>query len=545
MDDPNPPVTPDPEGEEIELPLDLPALPSKPEPTPPAEPAPEPPAPLEPISQPTAEPETAEAVSTPVTVEKKTSASAPAAAEKPKARRVKSRAKKKKAVPKKTKPAKRAVSVETPEPPPPGESRPENPKPKPGKAKRSGSPATPTRKRMAPPTVPTPSPAAHYPFVRFRRLALPLPGAEPQGLAPPRAATPEPSWPKNPKVSVVIYNHNGADRLWNFLFALKTQSYRAQEVILVDNRSTDMSVSFVRANHPEVRILELQERFPEPQAVNLGFMEAGGDLVAVVQTTLALPPDWLKRSVEAFQSRAADAGAVVCPVHGRAGWEPVEVFNVLGQVVGREAPYPGGEPFHPFPGAVLFRRRLFHEGLYDEELPSGPDPFVLGWRLRSQGYHLYWAFEAKVLRPAGPGLHARSSALRGDFDSERRRWAALFACTESSTFLKLAPLLLVDAVLRPFTRWFHPGGSFWGTAAGTVWAWCRKGAVSAPRDRNIERRRMSDREVARFISGKFTSHKGLLADLVNAIVSSYLAAVGFSLKSEATLSRPPASGRRL
>jgi hypothetical protein len=273
--------------------------------------------------------------------------------------------------------------------------------------------------------------------------------------------------------------------------------------------------------------------------VNLGFLEAGGDLVAVVHTSLALPPDWLKRAVEAFQGRAVDAGAVACPVHGRVGWEGVEIYNVLGQVVDKEAPYPGGEPFQPHPGAVLYRRRLFLEGLYDEEMPAGPDAFALGWRLRAMGYKLYWAFEAKVLKPGVSTVGLDGNAVKADFEAERRRWAALLACAETTTLLKLFPLLLADALWRPFTRWFHPRGSFWGTAAGTFWSLVRSGTIKAVRGRNGEKRRVADKEVTRYLSGRVAGRRGLVRELANALAVSYLAGVGITVRNESPASAAP------
>jgi hypothetical protein len=102
-----------------------------------------------------------------------------------------------------------------------------------------------------------------FPYVRFPRLALPLPGVEPKGLEETRPVLEKPPAPEEPKVTVLLYNHNDSDRLWNLMFALKAQTRVPDEILLVDNHSEDASVSFLRGNYPEVRVMELQEVFPE------------------------------------------------------------------------------------------------------------------------------------------------------------------------------------------------------------------------------------------------------------------------------------------
>ena len=68
------------------------------------------------------------------------------------------------------------------------------------------------------------------------------------------------------EVTVIIPNLNGESFLKDCLSSLREQTYKDFEVILVDNGSSDNSVSFVQENFPEVRI----HRF----TVNTGFCHA-------------------------------------------------------------------------------------------------------------------------------------------------------------------------------------------------------------------------------------------------------------------------------
>ena len=59
------------------------------------------------------------------------------------------------------------------------------------------------------------------------------------------------------KVSVIIVNWNGAQLLPGCLDALLSQTREADEIIVVDNGSTDRSTALVAASYPTVTLLAL------------------------------------------------------------------------------------------------------------------------------------------------------------------------------------------------------------------------------------------------------------------------------------------------
>ena len=112
-----------------------------------------------------------------------------------------------------------------------------------------------------------------------------------------------------PKVTAVVINHNGADLLWNCLFALQTQTYPLDQIIVVDNASTDASLPFLESNHPQVRILECQENFGYALGCNLGARMAEGDLVVFLHNDTVATPEWISRMVETFREWGPDTGS--------------------------------------------------------------------------------------------------------------------------------------------------------------------------------------------------------------------------------------------
>ncbi len=171
----------------------------------------------------------------------------------------------------------------------------------------------------------------------------------------------------NPKVSVVIANHNNVDALWHCLFSLKTQTYPPSEIILVDNASRDASVSFVRSNYPQVHILECQEDFGAAMGYNLGVKTATGHLVALLDPKTVVTPDWLGRVVGAFQKSWPKFGLLVSPLKEGGGDAKGDgkgdhwTLNILGSRVEGFFPHPQ-ELFCPCQGAVFFPRFLALDG---------------------------------------------------------------------------------------------------------------------------------------------------------------------------------------
>ena len=93
-----------------------------------------------------------------------------------------------------------------------------------------------------------------------------------------------------PRVSVVIPNYNGAGWLPRCLDALAAQTFQDKEVLVVDNGSTDGSVSLLRERYAHVRLIALARNTGFAAAVNTGIRTTRGEYVALLNTdTVARP----------------------------------------------------------------------------------------------------------------------------------------------------------------------------------------------------------------------------------------------------------------
>ena len=96
------------------------------------------------------------------------------------------------------------------------------------------------------------------------------------------------------KLSVIVPNYNGQKFLKNCLNSLLSQTFKNFEIILVDNNSTDDSISFCKKNYPTVKIIRMENNGGFASAVNAGIEKSSGNLVALLNNDTEVDKNWLK-----------------------------------------------------------------------------------------------------------------------------------------------------------------------------------------------------------------------------------------------------------
>jgi GT2 family glycosyltransferase len=227
-------------------------------------------------------------------------------------------------------------------------------------------------------------------------------------------------------VSVIIVNYNGEKYLERNLRSLFNQSYQDLEVIMVDNASTDDSVSRVQREYPAVRILPNRQNLGFCAANNQGVKNSRGEWVMFLNQDVALGPDYLATGV-VFLRQHSEVGAVqgkFLRMNFETGEETkiidsagIEVFK-SGRAVGRgENQVDRGqfevaqEIFGADAAAAVFRREALEsirvlDEYEDEDFFMYKDDIDLGWRLRLMGWQIWYL-------PQAVAYHARTSSGTG------------------------------------------------------------------------------------------------------------------------------------
>ena len=102
------------------------------------------------------------------------------------------------------------------------------------------------------------------------------------------------------KITVIIVNWNGEHLLSGCLSGLQEQTFRSFTTILVDNGSTDKSVSFVRQNFPEVRIRELKNNMGFSIANNIAINSVDTEYIALLNNDAIPDNHWLQNLYSAL-----------------------------------------------------------------------------------------------------------------------------------------------------------------------------------------------------------------------------------------------------
>jgi hypothetical protein len=100
---------------------------------------------------------------------------------------------------------------------------------------------------------------------------------------------------------IVILNWNGKQHLQDCLDSLLSIDYQNYKILFVDNDSHDDSVSFMKENYPDVRIIVNSKNLGFAEGNNVGIRYAlsqGADYIVLLNNDTRVEPDFLSRLIK-------------------------------------------------------------------------------------------------------------------------------------------------------------------------------------------------------------------------------------------------------
>lgn len=222
--------------------------------------------------------------------------------------------------------------------------------------------------------------------------------------------------------AIVILNYNGRKYLQEFLPPLIDSLVEGTRIIVADNLSTDDSVVWMKANHPDIELLELPENYGFAGGYNKALANVEADIYVLLNSDVEVTRNWLTPCLQLFQEDPT-VGACqpkILAQHQKSHFEYAgaaggwidslgypfcrgRIFTVTEEDHGQ---YDSVQEIFWATGAALFiRSELFHGlGGFEAEYFAHAEEIDLCWRLKRAGYKI-------LAQPAATVYHVGGGTL--------------------------------------------------------------------------------------------------------------------------------------
>lgn len=222
-----------------------------------------------------------------------------------------------------------------------------------------------------------------------------------------------------PLISVVIPNWNGSHLLPECLNSLKRQTFNAFQVIIVDNGSSDDSLTLIAEEFPWVRVIALSGNSGFSAAVNTGIRQTSTAYIVLLNNDTRADPGWLDALYQGMKnypeaSMAASRMLLHDPPHrvDSAG-DGYSLLKGIGYNLwaGETAESVGHDAwvFGACAGAAIYRRKLFDDiGLFDEDFFLNFEDVDIALRAQVAGHRCVYLANAIVYHKRGASTDTKS-----------------------------------------------------------------------------------------------------------------------------------------
>ncbi len=229
-----------------------------------------------------------------------------------------------------------------------------------------------------------------------------------------------------PSVAVVILNWNGQKLLQQFLPGVVMSQYPDLQLIVGDNASSDESVAFIKANYPQIRIIENDRNYGFAEGYKRVLNQVEADYYVLLNSDVEVPPDWIHPVI-----RYMEQDPLMAVAQPKIKWQVNKTkFEYAGAAGGYldlhgfpfcrgrlfdtvEADYgqydQASEIFWASGAALFIKSRCWKEvGGLDPDFFAHMEEIDLCWRLKNLGYKIGYCPHAEVYHVGGGTLDSNS-----------------------------------------------------------------------------------------------------------------------------------------
>ena len=280
------------------------------------------------------------------------------------------------------------------------------------------------------------------------------------------------------KVAVVILNWNGKQLLEQFLPAMINCTGNDVDIYVADNASTDDSVTFVKANYPQVKIIQNNINGGYAKGYNDALQHIDADIYALVNSDIEVTDNWIKPIIDEFKKN--DNTAIIQPKI--LDYKNKSIFEYAGAAGGFidffGYPYCRGRLFTTLEndeqqfndtteifwasGACFFiRSKVYHQlDGFDEQYFAHQEEIDLCWRVQNQDNVIKYVGSSTVYHIGGATLH-EASPRKTFLNFRNSLFSILKNIPKRYLFIVVLSRLLLDGIagvkflfeLKPLHTW--------------------------------------------------------------------------------------------
>jgi hypothetical protein len=224
------------------------------------------------------------------------------------------------------------------------------------------------------------------------------------------------------KIAVVILNWNGRELLEKFLPAMVKYSKDDASIYVADNNSPDDSIAFLKANYPEVKIIQNAKNGGYAKGYNDALQHVKEDIYALVNSDIEVTKDWLKPVIKQFKENQ-NTVAIQPKLLDFKDKTKFEYAGAAGGFIDFMGyPFCKGRVFMELEkdtnqyddtynifwatGACFFiKSKVYHQLKgFDEDYFAHQEEIDLCWRIQNEGYNIQYVGASTVYHVGGATL---------------------------------------------------------------------------------------------------------------------------------------------
>lgn len=263
------------------------------------------------------------------------------------------------------------------------------------------------------------------------------------------------------EIAVVILNYNGENFLEKFLPNVITNSKNAT-IYVADNCSTDNSISYLKANFPEIKLIINAENGGFAKGYNDALKHVKADYYVLLNSDIEVTPNWIEPCIELLEKDKSIAALQpkILAYHNKTHFEHAgaaggyldqDFYPFCQGRIFDEVEFDNGQYNHSHEvfwatGACLFiRTELYHSiGGLDDDFFAHMEEIDMCWRLKQQNHKIYYCAESTIYHVGGGTLN---------YDNPKKTYLnfrnSLFMIAKNydgNLFLKIFKRLLIDGL---------------------------------------------------------------------------------------------------